>query len=98
MAGIYSTWTDPNGEELGTYAVLTIDSHSRTLHSRLARPIILHPDDEAAWLDPEVSDMVSLYGMMKSYTDDVLTIHQVSEKVHSRKANSPDLISPIGSA
>ncbi len=95
LAGIYSSWTDPDGEERGTYAIVTVDSHSSSAHSRLTRPIILHPDDEATWLDPAISDMVTLYGMMKSYTDDVLTIARVSDEVNSTKANSPDMITPL---
>lgn len=95
MAGIYSSWTDPDGNEVGTYAVVTIDSHSSSSHSRVARPIILDPDDESTWLDPNISDMTTLYSMMKSYTDDVLEIVQIDDKINSTKLNTPDLIAPL---
>lgn len=95
MAGVYSSWTDPDGKEWGTYSVITIDSHSSTLHTKVARPIILNQSDEATWLDPEVSDMGTLYSVMKSYTDDTLSITRVGEAINSLKVNGPDLIAPV---
>lgn len=97
MAGVYSSWTDPEGKEWGTYSIITIDSHSSSLHAKVVRPIILSKSDEALWLDPEISDMSTLYSMMKSYTDDTLTIDRVSDKINSTKINSPDLIIPTSS-
>lgn len=95
MAGIYSSWTDPNGKEWGTYGVMTIDSHSSSTLGRLARPIVLHPNDEASWLDPTIDNTTELYGMMKSNTDDMLSIVQVSDRVNSTKPNTPELIAPL---
>lgn len=95
MAGIYSSWTDPDGKESGTYGIMTIDSRSSSTGDRLARPIVLRSDEEAVWLDPAIDDTTALYGMMKSYTDDVLSIVRVSEKVNSTKPNTPELITPL---
>lgn len=95
MAGIYSSWTDPEGKEHGTYAVVTIDSHSSSSHTRIPRPVILRPDEESTWLDPAVTDMGALYSMMKPYTDDVLTFTEISDQIDSTKINSADLIAPL---
>lgn len=95
MAGIYSSWTDPEGKECGTYSVVTIDSHSSSSHTRIPRPVILSSDEEAAWLDLAVSDMTALYGMMRPYTDDALTFIRVSDQIDSTKPDSPDLIAPL---
>lgn len=95
MAGVYSSWTDPAGKEWGTYSIITIDSHSSSLHTKVVRPIVLSRADEALWLDPTIDDMSTLYSMMKSYTDDTLTIDRVSDKINSTKINTPELIVPV---
>ena len=95
MAGVYSSWVDPDGKEWGTYSVITIDSHSSQLHAKAVRPIILDESDEAKWLDAEVDDIGTLYSVMREYTDDELTITKVSDAINSRKSNSPDLIAPV---
>ncbi|MBI3889555.1 SOS response-associated peptidase family protein, partial [Candidatus Saccharibacteria bacterium] len=82
-------------KEWGTFSIITIDSHSSDLHAKVVRPIILNKADEALWLDPAIDDMSTLYSMMKSYTDDTLSIHRVSSKINSTKLNTPDLITPI---
>lgn len=94
MAGIYSSWTDPDGKEWGTYAIVT------TLHDRgpkmpLQRPVILSPVDEAAWLNSEIDDLNSLYAIMRPTSDEALRIHRVSPDVKNIKANSEQLLKPL---
>ncbi|MEK0313203.1 SOS response-associated peptidase [Cohnella sp. 56] len=54
MAGIYETWTAPDGSRLNSFAILTTaaQGHLAGIHDRM--PIILHPRDEAAWLDRSI--------------------------------------------
>lgn len=94
MAGVYSSWTDPDGKEWGTYSVLTIDSHSSTLHAKVVRPLILDENDEATWLDNTNTDTNTLYSLMKTYPDDILTISPVGSEISSTKVNLPSLIAP----
>ena len=56
LAGIYSSWLDPDGVEWGTYSIITTtpNKEMQTIHDRM--PVILHPNDEALWLDPSISD------------------------------------------
>ncbi len=95
MAGVYSSWTDPDGKEWGTYSVITIDSHSSVLHAKVVRPIVLDPSDEAIWLDKEITDIGTLYSVMKTYPDDILNITKVGDAINSTKVNTPDLITPV---
>lgn len=95
MAGVHSSWTDPEGKEWGTFSIITIDSHSSDLHTKVVRPVILAKTDEAVWLDAAVDDMSTLYSMMKGYTDDTLVIERVGEKINSTKVNVPELIEPV---
>lgn len=92
LAGIYSEWTDPEGVAHGVCAVITIDSESDndTIPSRL--PVIVDRDDETDWLNPEVSDLSSLFRIMRPYGASKLEIIAVSDAVNSTKVDTPNLI------
>lgn len=94
FAGIYSSWTDPDGVQWGTYAIVTA-LHDRGPKMSLQRPIILSPNDEAEWLDPAIDDMNTLYGLMRPMSEDMLQIHRVTTDVKNAKANSASLIAPL---
>ena len=51
MAGLYDTWTSPEGIKLSTCTILTTAPNAlmEPIHNRM--PVILRPEDEAAWLD-----------------------------------------------
>lgn len=94
FAGIYSSWTDPQGDTWGTYAIVTT-LYERGPKKPLQRAIILRPDDEAAWLDPAVDDLNTLYGMMRPTPDDTLQMHRVAPEVKNSKQNDERLIRRI---
>ncbi|MFZ2544948.1 MAG: SOS response-associated peptidase [Candidatus Saccharimonadales bacterium] len=90
FAGIYSSWTDPDGKEWGTYAIITT-LYDRGPKKPLQRAIILDPRDEAEWLNPLISDENALYKIMKPTPDDKLNIHRVSTDVKNTKSNDEKL-------
>ncbi len=95
FAGVYGTWTDPDGKEFGMCAIITTNSgvESDMTPSRL--PVIIDPADEADWLNPDIQDINSLYKIMRPYDPELLTITRVSDAINSPKPNSPDLIASI---
>ncbi len=93
FAGIYSSWTDPQGETWGTYAIITT-LYDRGPKKPLQRAVILRPGDEAEWLNPAIDDMNTLYGLMRPTPDDVLRVHRVSPDVKNTKLNDERLIQP----
>lgn len=94
FAGVYSSWTDSDGKEWGTYAIVTI-MQDRSPKQSLRRPIILSPEDEADWLNPAITDMNTLYRCMRPYTEDMFTIHRVTPDVKNVKLNDPRTITPV---
>ena len=92
FAGVYSSWTDPEGTNWGMCSIVTTNSGSESdmMPSRL--PVILHPDDEADWLNPAIGDINSLYRIMRPLDPDMLTIIRVSDDVNSTKVDKPYLI------
>lgn len=98
MAGIYSSWQDPDGVTYGVYAIVTTAANNQAsdIHGRM--PIILRPEDEANWLDPTIADAGLLYDYMRPYTDDMLLISPVSDAVNSIKGDSPEMMTRLKTA
>lgn len=92
MAGIYSEWTDVAGETHRICAVVTIDSETDNdlVPSRL--PVIVDEADEALWLDPDVSDLSTLFQIMRPIDASRLRIHPVGDAINSTKVDTPTLI------
>lgn len=92
FAGIYSSWTDPDGIEWSTCSIITTASGATSDMTPSRLPIILHPDDEADWLNPDISDINTLYKIMRPYDADQLEVIKVSDDINSTKINKPHLI------
>ena len=91
LAGIYSSWTDPDGKEQGTYAILTSRDNSHTRRS----PVAILPEDEADWLNPAVGDEDSISEMMQVFASDAVKAHRVTTDLKNVKLNTPKLIEPV---
>ena len=57
IAGVYASWRHPDGREMASFAMLTVNADGHPLMQRFHRPgeekrmvVILAPDDYAAWL------------------------------------------------
>lgn len=97
FAGVYSSWTDPTGVTWGTCALITTrtEATSDLIPSRL--PIIVAPEDEADWLNPDINDINTLYRIMRPYDQNHLRIHKVSDDINGTKPNSAHLIKRVAS-
>lgn len=96
LAGIYSSWKDPEGVEWGTFAIVTTTANKELSALGERMPLVLHAEDEATWLDPTIFDANSLYTVMRPYFDATpLESYQVGPEVFSAKANTVRLLHPI---
>lgn len=92
LAGMYSLWTDPNGVERKTFALLTIDSSKAMPLPFTRMPVILHADDESKWIDSTVQDFSSLVSCMRPYEGATLAYRRASDDVKSAKIDTPLLL------
>jgi putative SOS response-associated peptidase YedK len=97
FAGLYSSWIDPEGKEWGTCSIVTTNSGAESDMTPSRLPVIVHPDDEADWLNPEISDINTLYRIMRPYDPDKLEISKVSDDINSVKIDIPRLIEKVTS-
>jgi putative SOS response-associated peptidase YedK len=94
FAGLYDTWQD-EGEPLRTFTIITTKPNGlvEPIHDRM--PAILHKDEEALWLDPEVQDTGLLTALLRPYPDDEMEAYQVSTRVNSPANNDPTVLAPV---
>jgi putative SOS response-associated peptidase YedK len=94
FAGLWETWTGPNGEEVDTAAIVTTQAN-RTLmpvHDRM--PVIVPPDAFNLWLDCSSDDAAMAAALMVPAPDALLEAYPVSTGVNRATNDSPDLIAP----
>lgn len=95
FAGIYSTWNDVEGRPLYTFSILTTapNKEMKPIHDRM--PVILHPDQEATWLNRRIDEREIIESFLKPYEDGKLEIHKVSNDVNSPRNNDHHLVEEI---
>ena len=95
FAGLYETWTGPNGEELDTAAIITTTANRTlsALHDRM--PVFIAPDAFDLWLDCANVEADVAAALIRPAPEALLEAHEVSTAVN-RVANDTDaLIKPF---
>ena len=95
FAGLYETWTSPEGREVRTCTIITTEANEllRRVHDRM--PVILPPESQALWLDPAMKDKPRLLALLGPYPADRMTAHDVSPRVNSPLHDDPENIRPV---
>lgn len=72
LAGLYDVWRDPRGHELTTCTIITCQQNAvlAPIHNRM--PVILLPEDEDAWLDPDITEVEAIRSYLRPYPDELL--------------------------
>jgi putative SOS response-associated peptidase YedK len=74
FAGLYEHWRDPNSDgELTTCTIITTQPNELVapIHNRM--PVILLPEDEDHWLDPDMSEPDEITSLLRPYPADLMT-------------------------
>jgi putative SOS response-associated peptidase YedK len=98
FAGLWETWTGPNGEELDAVAIVTTDAN-RTLaaiHPRM--PVILPPEAFDPWLDCAKVDAKTAAALLAADRDDLLEAYEISPAVNRVANDSRALIARLPQA
>ena len=92
MAAIWQDWTNAEGEQLRTCAIVTTAANEtmRKIHHRM--PVILDREDWPLWLGEAGHGAATL---MRATKDEMLRFHRVDRAVNSNRASGPSLIEPI---
>ena len=95
LAGLYSSWMGPNGEEIDTVATITVPAGPDVEHIHDRMPAIMRGSQIDEWLD--VRNM--RYGEVEAHVvpqpAGTMASHPVSMRVNSAANDGPDLIAPV---
>ncbi|PDP88313.1 DUF159 family protein [Glycomyces fuscus] len=100
MAGIFERWRDPEAAEddpaawVWSCAVVTTEAAPELAHIHERMPVVVPPEDWAAWLDPETG-ADELAHLLQDTPADRFDVDEVSTDVNSIKNNRPDLLEPL---
>jgi putative SOS response-associated peptidase YedK len=79
-----------------TCAIITTSANELVapVHERM--PVVLRPDDEAAWLDADETDPSAVLGLLLPYPADAMEAYPVSPLVNDGRHDGPELIKRVG--
>lgn len=94
FAGLWDEWRSPDGEVLRTCTIITTGANQKisSVHDRM--PVIVRPDLEGLWLNPELKELKDLQPVLQALPEDGLDMYPVSPKVNSARGDSPDMVEP----
>lgn len=97
FAGLYETWSDPQGGEVDTGCIVTTSANAATvaIHDRM--PAIVAGQDFDRWLDCADEKTAQAAALLKPAPDDLIEFFEISTKVNSYKTDGPELQAPIAS-
>lgn len=95
FAGLWDETTGANGEVVRSFTIITAAPNElvEPIHDRMA--VILEPDHEAAWLDPDVTDWPEVEQLITTYPASRMKLFPVGKAVNNTRANDPSLIEPL---
>jgi putative SOS response-associated peptidase YedK len=98
FAGLWETWTGPNGEEMDTAAIVTTEANNtlRLIHDRM--PVMLQPDAFDLWLDCERVDAKTATAAIAPIRDELVEAYPVSTAVNRVANDGPDLVQRVQAA
>jgi putative SOS response-associated peptidase YedK len=94
FAGLWETWTGPNGEELDTAAIVTTAANSAlsAIHDRM--PVFVPPEAFDLWLDCANVEADVAAALIRPAPDALLEAYEVSPAVNRVANDSAALLEP----
>lgn len=95
FAGLWETWTGPNGEELDTAAIVTTGANAtlRPIHDRM--PVIVPEAAFDLWLDCTNVDVATAAALIAPAPDNLMEAYPVSTEVNRTANDNPKLVQQI---
>jgi len=95
FAGLWETWTGPNGEELDTAAIVTTRAN-KTLSAIYERmPVIMPPEAFDLWLNTNEVDAATAAALIAPAPDNLLEAYEISTAVNRTANDNAKLLEPV---
>lgn len=92
MAGLYSTWMGPEGEEIDTVTAITVPAGPDLKHVHHRMVALLEEDQIDQWLDVRGTRFAEVQSVIAPVPAGTMMSHPVSTRVNSTANDGPDLI------
>ncbi len=95
FAGLYEHWECEGGKLLDSCSIIVTDANQavKPVHERM--PVILSPENFAAWLDPNTRSPEILKPLLRHSPDQVVSLYPVSKRVNNPRNDDPECIAPL---
>ena len=92
FAGLWDIWTNPEGDRIESYTIITTAANEliKPLHDRM--PLIIAPDDYGVWLVGNVNEASEVLGLSSPVQ---LEAYPVSTRVNKPANDDPDCIERV---
>ena len=96
LAGLWETWSGPNGEEVDTACIITTGANgvSVAIHPRL--PVVIEPAAWAVWLEPDETCFDDAAALLRPPDNDILTFVPIGDGVNKVANDGPEIQLPRG--
>jgi putative SOS response-associated peptidase YedK len=98
FAGLWSTWTSPQGEVIDSFAIITTEPSSAAarIHDRM--PLVLSDSEHARWLDPSIDPSSVLRLAQEQSLSRPLDIYPSDPIANSGQYEGPQAIARVPNA
>lgn len=95
FAGLWETWTSPDGEVVDSCTILTTTANElvRPVHDRM--PVILPLDLRDAWLAPGELPPGAAEAMLVPYDPTLMAVYDVDTRVGNPRFDEPEAVQPV---
>lgn len=95
FAGLWETWTDRDGGEIETAAIVTCAANETLapVHDRM--PVIVPPEQFDAWLDCDKIDAKQAAALAGPAPENFLEAYEISTRVNSVKNDGAENVAPV---
>ncbi|MBI4958270.1 MAG: SOS response-associated peptidase [Desulfovibrio sp.] len=94
LAGIWEHYESPAGELIESAAIITCPANELVAQVHERMPVIVSKDDDARWLDPNLSDPRQVLDILAPRPWPDMRAYRVATLVNSPRNDGPGLIEP----
>jgi putative SOS response-associated peptidase YedK len=95
FAGLWETWTGPNGEEMETAAIITTEANREMAQIHHRAPVIVPPEAFDFWLDTQNVDAKTAAAVIAPAPNGSMELYEISPAVNRVANDSPALLEPV---
>lgn len=94
FAGLWETWTGPNGEEMETAAIVTTEANRTMGQVHHRAPVIVPPEGFDFWLDCRNVDELAAAALLTPAAENLMEVYEISPAVNKVANDSAELLQP----